>query len=174
MDEKFTIGLVVTNRFGVLNRIAGLYNKRGCNIDSLAVGETENPALSRMTIVSRGDNHLKTQIIRQLNKLYDVKVAGLIEGEDIVSVEHLLIKLKAGTVKNTETISLVNQYGGNILDTGSDYILADLTGTPHAIQAFIEQCKSIGIHELCRSGELALSGGSDKILLKSNQQEETL
>ncbi|GHU52179.1 acetolactate synthase small subunit [Clostridia bacterium] len=157
MNNKITIGLIVSNHFGVLNRIAGLYNKRGYNIDSLAVGATEDPTLSRMTIVSSGDEYTKTQMVRQLGKLYDVKSAEVIDNDNAVFVEHLLIKLKTGTVKNSEINALVNRYGGKILDIGADFVLADITGSPDAVGAFIERCKSIGIHELCRSGELALS-----------------
>ncbi|MCL2176080.1 MAG: acetolactate synthase small subunit [Treponema sp.] len=170
--EKFIIGLVVSNHHGVLHRIAGLYNKRGYNIDSLAVGETENPQLSRMTIVSSGDMYIRTQMIRQLKKLHDVKAAELIEGDGSVSIEHLLIKLKTGNVKNAEITSLVNQYSGKVLDMGTDFMLADITGSPDAIQEFIEKCKSIGIHELCRSGALALSGGSNVILNQKNLEEK--
>ena len=171
MEERFTIGLVVSNRYGVLHRIAGLYNKRGYNIDSLAVGETEDPAFSRMTIVSSGDKYIRTQMIRQLEKLIDVKAAALVGGDNSVSVEHLLIKLKVGNVKNAGITALINQYGGKVLDMDTRFILADVTGSPEAIQEFIGKCKPIGIHELCRSGVLALSGGSNTIL-KSNDQEE--
>ncbi|MCL2231103.1 MAG: acetolactate synthase small subunit, partial [Treponema sp.] len=84
MKERFIVGLLVTNRHGVLHRISGLYNKRGYNIDSLAVGETEDPALSRMTIASIGDEYIKTQMIRQLKKLLDVKAAVLIDCDSSV------------------------------------------------------------------------------------------
>jgi len=170
MDERFTIGLLVTNRHGVLYRIAGLYNKRGYNIDTLSVGETEDPNLSRMTIVSSGDHFIQTQMIRQLKKLVDVKAAVLIEGDGSVSVEHLLIKLETGRVKNSEIIELINRFGGKVLDMGTDFMLADVTGSPESIQEFIEECKPIGIYELCRSGALALSGGYKTILDESKSQ----
>ena len=172
MKERFIIGLLVSNRHGVLHRIAGLYNKRGYNIDSLAVGETEDPALSRMTITSIGDVYTKTQMIRQLKKLLDVKAAILIDCEGSVAIEHLLIKLKTGNVKNAEINSLINQYGGKVLDMGEDFMLADVTGSPDAIQELIEKCKPIGIHELCRSGALALSGGSRTILNNKDTEEK--
>ncbi|MCL2339546.1 MAG: acetolactate synthase small subunit, partial [Actinomycetia bacterium] len=100
MADKFTIGLLVSNHAGVLNRVAGLYAKRGYNIDSLAVGTTENSKFSRMTIVSSGDDYMKDQVVRQLRKLHDVKLVVLLEGDNMVGVEHMLIKLKAaGTDK---------------------------------------------------------------------------
>ena len=172
MKEQFTIGLIVTNQHGVLNRITGLYNKRGYNIDSLTVGETEDSAYSRMTIVSRGDDCVRTQMLRQLNKLYDVQAAAMIDGDDTIYVEHLLIKLDTDNVKYAEITCLVNEYGGKILNIGSSFVTADITGTPEKIREFIEKCKLVGIHELCRSGVLALSGSDEKILKLKNQEEQ--
>jgi acetolactate synthase-1/3 small subunit len=168
MSERFAVGLVVANRYGVLNRIAGLYNKRGYNIDSLSVGETEDPSWSRMTIVSSGDRQVRTQMVRQLNKLYDVKTVALFEGEDTIAVEHLLIKLRKGESHGDgpaadSPSALIDQYGGKIVETGDDFLVADVTGIPERVQEFIEKCKSIGIFELCRSGTLALSSRSYNI-----------
>ena len=171
MQEQFTVGLIVTNQYGVLNRITGLYNKRGYNIDSLTVGETEDPAYSRMTIVSRGDGCVRRQMLRQLGKLYDVQAAALIEGDDAIFAEHLLIKLHANGTGNAEIAALITACGGKILNMGSGFITADVTGTPVRIQEFIEKCKPIGIHELCRSGALALAGSGGHIL-RSNHEEE--
>jgi acetolactate synthase-1/3 small subunit len=164
MNERFTVGLIVSNHFGVLNRISGLYGKRGFNIDSLTVGVTEDPNLSRMTIVSTGDDYIRSQVVKQLNKLHDVKLAVLLEEENSVSVEHLLIKLRAGARDNSETVTLLNSYGGKVLDVGSNFITADLTGSTEKIDEFIEKCVPLGILELCRSGSLALSKGTDKVL----------
>ena len=93
MVEKFAVGLIVNNRFGVLNRIAGLYAKRCYNIDSLSVGETENPEFSRMTIVSTGDEYMKDQVVRQLEKLIDVRAVALLEPENAVFAQHMFIKM---------------------------------------------------------------------------------
>jgi acetolactate synthase-1/3 small subunit len=161
---RFTVGLIVNNHHGVLNRIAGLYGKRGYNIDSLSVGETENPNLSRMTIVSTGDEYIKSQIIRQLSKLYDVKAAFLLEKDMSVSVEHLLIKLKINGSGNASVTELIDSYGGKVLELCENFIIADITGAPEKIQAFIEQAKPLGILELCRSGALALSTGENHML----------
>lgn len=164
MNERFTVGLIVTNRHGVLNRIAGMYGKRGYNIDSLAVGETEDPRISRMTIVSTGDQYIRTQVVRQLNKLYDVKLAVLLEDGDSIAVEHLLIKIKTNGGGNGAITELLNDYGGKIMEFGDHFIVADLTGKPEKIQEFIEKCVPMGIIELCRSGALALSTGKTNIL----------
>lgn len=164
MNGRFTVGLIVTNRHGVLNRIAGMYGKRGYNIDSLTVGETENPQISRMTIVSTGDSYTRTQVVRQLNKLYDVKLAVLLEDDASVSVEHLLIKLKTNGGGNGAVTALLNDYGGKIMEFGDHFVIADLTGRPEKIQEFIEKCVPMGIIELCRSGALALSTSAKNVL----------
>ena len=164
MNDRFVVGLIVANRFGVLNRIAGLYGKRGYNIDSLAVGETEDPRFSRMTIVSRGDQYIRNQVLRQLNKLYDVKSAVLLDESESVSVEHLMIKIRTNGEGNVPVTSLLNDYGGKVLDIGAHYVVADLTGSPDKINEFISKCMPLGILELCRSGVLALSSGTKNIL----------
>jgi acetolactate synthase-1/3 small subunit len=164
MNERFTVGLIVENHYGVLNRIAGLYGKRGYNIDSLAVGVTEDPRYSRMTIVSTGDEYIRSQVVKQLNKLHDVKRAVLLENRESVSVEHLLIKLKTNGDGNFEIAALVNDYGGKIRDLGNHFLIADLTGSPENINEFIEKCVPFGILELCRSGSLTLSKGAENVL----------
>ena len=172
MSERFTVGLIVVNHHGVLNRIAGLYGKRGYNIDTLAVGETENPEFSRMTIVSTGDNYIRTQVVRQLNKLHDVKLAVLLEDAESISVEHLLIKIKTNGEGNAPITTLLNDYGGKILDWGSHFVIVDLTGSPAKINEFIEKCVPFGILEICRSGALTLSRGTNNLLNFYNSKEE--
>lgn len=168
MEKKFTVGLIVSNHFGVLNRVAGLYGKRCYNIDSLAVGETENPKYSRMTIVSTGDDYMKSQVVKQLKKLHDVKQVVLFDEDNIVSVEHMLIKLKADNGDKATISELINQYGGKVMDFGSDFITADITGDTQKIEQFIEQAKSLGILEVCRSGLIAMSQGSQDQLSVQN------
>ncbi len=168
MNGQFTVGLIVANHFGVLNRISGLYGKRGFNIDSLAVGATEDPKFSRMTIVSTGDEYIRSQVVKQLNKLHDVKIAVLLEDEDSISLEHLMIKLKTNGSGNAEIVAHLNSYGGKVLDIGNGYVTADLTGSTDRINEFIEKCIPYGILELCRSGSLSLTKGTDKVLSISN------
>jgi acetolactate synthase-1/3 small subunit len=168
MEKKFTVGLIVSNHFGVLNRVAGLYGKRCYNIDSLAVGETENPKYSRMTIVSTGDDYMKSQVVKQLKKLHDVKQVVLFDEDNIVSVEHMLIKLKADNGDKATISELINQYGGKVMDFGSDFITADITGDTQKIEQFIEQAKSLGILEVCRSGLIVMSQGSQDQLSVQN------
>ena len=163
MNEKFTVGIIVSNHFGVLNRVAGLYAKRGYNIDSLAVGETENPALSRMTIVSTGDEYMKNQVLKQLGKLRDVKMVGLLEKDNSVSIEHMLIKLKAGDTSKAAISNLINDYGGKVMDFGGDFITAEITGGSEKIEQFIDAARDVGILEVCRSGLIAMIQGTEKI-----------
>ncbi len=162
MSEKFTVGLIVNNQYGVLNRISGMYHKRGYNIESLTVGATENPKYSRMTIVSKGDDYAKSQVYNQLNKLHDVKMVVLLE-DDAVSLEHLLIKLKSDG-QDTDIAALLNAYGAKIMDLAEGYIIVDMTGDSDKIDEFIEKCVPIGILELCRSGAIALSKDNSDLL----------
>ena len=166
MNEKFTVGIIVSNHFGVLNRVAGLYAKRGYNIDSLAVGETENPAYSRMTIVSTGDEHMKHQVLRQLEKLQDVKMVRLLDKEDSVSIEHMLIKLKVRKTQNaskTAISDLINDFGGRVMDFGDDFITAEITGSSEKIERFINTVRAVGILEVCRSGLISMIQGTENV-----------
>ena len=164
MSEKFIVGIIVSNHFGVLNRVAGLYAKRGYNIDSLAVGETEDPAYSRMTIVSTGDEYMKSQVLKQLEKLHDVKMVALLENDGSVAIEHMLIKLKLGDEGKATISDLINDYGGNVMDFGADFITAEISGSSEKIERFIEAAKEIGIHEACRSGLISMTQGTENIL----------
>ena len=163
MSEKFIVGIIVSNHFGVLNRVAGLYAKRGYNIDSLAVGETENPAYSRMTIVSTGDEYMKTQVLKQLEKLHDVKMVALLDSKSSVSVEHMLIKLKLGDEGKATISDLINDYGGKVMDFGDDFITAEISGSSEKIERFIDSAHGIGILEVCRSGLISLAQGTGNV-----------
>jgi len=171
MNEKFTIGIIVSNHFGVLNRVAGLYAKRGYNIDSLAVGETENPEYSRMTIVSTGDEYMIEQVLRQLGKLHDVKMVLLLEKGNSVSIEHMLIKLKAEDAGKASISDLINDYGGKVMDFGGDFITAEISGSSEKIERFIDAVRGIGIIELCRSGLISIIQGTKDVFNIDNLSE---
>jgi len=164
MSEKFTVGIIVSNHFGVLNRVAGLYAKRGYNIDSLAVGETENPVYSRMTIVSTGDEYMKNQVIRQLEKLHDVKMVVPLEKGNSVSIEHMLIKLKVNGTSQARISEIINDYGGKVMDFSGDFITAEVTGSSQKIEGFIDEVRNIGILEVCRSGLISMVHGIENVL----------
>ena len=165
---KFTVGIVVSNRFGVLNRVAALYAKRGYNIDSLTVGETENPDYSRMTIVSTGDEYMKNQVLRQLEKLHDVKMIVLLNKDDCVSMEQMLIKLEVRGSSKAAISDLINDYGGKVMDFGGDFITAEITGSSEKIERFVDAARKIGILELCRSGLISMIQGTQNILSVEN------
>ena len=163
MSDKFIVGIIVSNHFGVLNRVAGLYAKRGYNIDSLAVGETENPAYSRMTIVSTGDEYMKNQVLKQLEKLQDVKMVALLDGKNSVSIEHMLIKIKLGDEGKATISDLINDFGGNVMDFGADFITAEISGSSEKIERFIDATRNIGILEVCRSGLISMAQCTDNV-----------
>ena len=168
MSDKFTVGIIVSNHFGVLNRVAGLYAKRGYNIDSLAVGETDDPAYSRMTIVSTGDEYIKNQVLRQLEKLHDVKTVVLLDKNSSVSIEHMLIKLKLGDEGKAAISDLINDYGGNVMDFGGDFITAEISGSSEKIERFIDAAREIGILEVCRSGLISMIQGTENVFSTEN------
>ena len=168
MSEKFTVGIIVSNHFGVLNRVASLYAKRGYNIDSLAVGETENPDYSRMTIVSTGDEYMKNQVLRQLEKLHDVKMVVPLDEDNSVSIQHMLIKLKVNGTGKAAISDLINDYGGKVMDFSNDFITAEITGSSDRIEQFIDAARNIGILEVCRSGLISMVHGTEDVLSIKN------
>lgn len=170
MEQKFTVGLLVSNHFGVLNRVSGLYGKRGFNIDSLSVGTTENPEYSRMTIVSYGDEDVQNQVVKQLRKLYDVKKIILYQTDEEVSIEQLLIKLSANNSDNAKISKFINLYGGKVLDFGGNFITAEITADTDTLNQFIDKCREYGILELCRSGAVSLARGTKNMLSVTNSK----
>jgi acetolactate synthase, small subunit len=158
---KHTISVLVENKFGVLARIAGLFSARGFNIDSLAVGETEDPTVSRMTIISKGDDKTLEQIKKQLNKLIDViKVIDFKEGE-FVDRELMLIKVSVNEKSRDKVREAMESAGGRIVNTLSSSISAEVAGEPSKINGLIEFLRPFGIIEVIRTGRIAL-GMSEK------------
>jgi acetolactate synthase I/III small subunit len=155
---EHTISVLVENHFGVLAKIAGLFSARGFNITSLSVGETEDPVLSRMTIVVDADDKILDQVKKQLNKLIDVhKVVDLTEQR---SVERELVFLKVKkTGASSEIIETVDIFRGKIIDVAADSLMVELTGGSEKIEAFISLIKPYGIIEIARTGRVALSRG---------------
>jgi len=158
--EQFILGVIVSNHFGVLTRVSGLFSRRGYNIDSLNVSETENPNFSRMTIIVSGDDYIKNQIVKQLAKLHDVKKVELMNPEETVIREHLLIKIRVTPESRPEISEAVNIFRGKVVDFNSDTMIIEITGEPSKLSAFIEFAKKSGIIEMCRAGALALNRGA--------------
>jgi acetolactate synthase-1/3 small subunit len=155
--DKFIISVLVENKFGVLARIAGLFSARGFNIDSLAVGETEDPTVSRMTIVVEADQRILEQIKKQLNKLIDVITVQDLTGGEYVSRELILIKVKASDAKTREkVVKIVDSTGAEIVDAGKKCLTIEESGDEHQINALIELLRPYGITEIVRTGKIAL------------------
>jgi acetolactate synthase-1/3 small subunit len=160
-EEQFVLSVLVTNHFGVLTRVAGLFARRGYNIDSLTVGETENAQFSRMTIVATGDERTKDQIIKQLAKLHDVHKIELMESGNTVIRELMMVKIRAEADKRTEIMDAIKVYRAKVVDLSPEVISVELTGEKSKLDAFVEYVRQYGILELCRTGVAAIARGTD-------------
>jgi acetolactate synthase I/III small subunit len=156
MEMKKTISVLVENQPGVLARIAGLFSGRAFNIDSLAVGETEDPQVSRMTIVARGEEIVLEQIVKQLNKLIDVIKVVDMTGETHVEREMALVKIGASK-KKAELLGVLKIFKAKVLDTSKDYYLVEVTGDDEKINSFIEAVAEYGVKEMVRTGTVAMT-----------------
>lgn len=156
---RHTISVTVENEFGVLARVVGLFSGRGFNIDSLSVAETLDPTVSRMTIVTRGDDQILEQIIKQLNKLVNViKVVDLQEGE-YLERELLIVKMNATETTKPELLRLTEIFRGKIVDVSPKTYTIELTGDENKLRAVIELLKPLGIREIVRTGRVAIQRG---------------
>lgn len=156
---KHTISVLVENKPGVLARIAGLFSGRGFNIDSLSVGETQDSTVSRMTIISHGDDAVLEQITKQLNKLVDVIKVQDFSGKEFVERELVLIKVSSSRENKPEIIEIVGIFRAKIVDVSHNTITVEITGAEKKVEAFIELMKPFGIKELVRTGEVAIARG---------------
>jgi acetolactate synthase-1/3 small subunit len=161
---RHVLSAVVQNVPGVLAHISGMLASRGYNIDSLAVGETEDPQLSRMTFVVVGDDRVLEQVRKQLEKIVTVVKVVDVSAQDYVERDLMLLKIKApaGTTRS-EIRELVDIFRGKIVDVGADEIVIEISGRESKIQAFIERMRPYGITELVRTGRIAMvrSGQGD-------------
>lgn len=157
--RRHTFAVLVENKFGVLGRITGLFSSRGFNIESLSVAETEDPTVSRITLVTEGDAKILEQVHKQLNKLIDViKVTDLNE-EPHVDRELVLIKVNAEAATRAEVLRIADIFRGKVVDmTPRTYIL-EVTGDEGKIQAVISLLKPLGIKEMVRTGKIAIARG---------------
>lgn len=164
---RHTISVLVENRFGVLARIAGLFSGRGYNIESLSVSPTEDDSMSRMTIVTSGDDAVLEQIEKQLNKLVDVvKVTDLSESE-FETRELIMMKVNANKETRAEVIQLADIFKADIIHVCShEAVIIELTGSTQKIDGFIGLMERFGIVEIARTGKVALA--------KSPERTETL
>lgn len=161
--KKRVLSLLVDNTSGVLSRVAGLFSRRGYNIDSLTVGETADPRYSRMTVVARGDEQILDQIVKQLAKLVDVVDIKVLEEESSVNRELVLVKVRADAADRQSIIAIANVFRGNIIDVGKDSLIIELTGQQSKLEAFVELLRGYEILELARTGITGLSRGAEDI-----------
>ena len=157
--KKYTIGALVANKSGVMTRISGLFSRRGYNIESLTVCATEDPDVSRMTIILIGDEYMLYQMIRQMDKLEDVKKIGCANELDCVYRELLLAKVGA-TAEVRSQITMINDvYKAKVVDLSIDTMVLELTGDPEKLDAYLKVIEPFGILEMQRTGVTVLARG---------------
>lgn len=156
---KHIISALVQNESGVLAHISGLFAGRGFNIDSLAVGETDDPAVSRMTIAVEGDESILEQVVKQLRKVITVLKVQDFSGRDYVERDLMLIKVNSPPGRRGEIIELVTLFRGKVVDVCPNELMVELSGPEKKIEAFIALVKPFGIKELSRTGRVALMRG---------------
>ncbi|MCK5759575.1 MAG: acetolactate synthase small subunit [Clostridiales bacterium] len=162
MEQKHTLSVLVENHAGVLSRVAGLFSRRGFNIDSLAVGETQNPGISRITIVVNGDDYIVDQVSKQLNKLVDVIKIKVFKPTEFVGRELVLIKINAPAKTRAEVMQLVNIFRANIVDVSTKTLTVEISADQEKIRALTALLNQFGILEIVRTGMIAIERGSAK------------
>ena len=158
--NKKVLSVLVDNTSGVLNRVAGLFSRRGYNIDSLTVGETTDPKVSRMTVTVTGDDDVLEQIEKQLSKLIDVKEVVELPAEASVCRELVLVKVECDTTRRQEIIAISDIFRANIVDVSPESVIIELTGAQSKLNAFIELLNGFKITELARTGITGLARGT--------------
>ena len=162
--DRHVLSVFVRNQYGVLARISSMFRRRGFNIDSLTVGETENPAYSRMTVTFNGDDAIKNQIIRQLSKMPDVECLSELAKGESVSRELVLVKIKNNRECRQDIMSVVDIFRAKVVDYGTESMIIEITGETSKIDAFVALVAEFGIIEVCRTGMVALKRGNESIL----------
>jgi len=156
-EQRHTISLLVDNQPGVLSRIAGMFSGRGFNIESLCVAETVDPLVSRITLVTSGDELIIEQINKQLNKLVNVIKVQDLTGTNFVERETALIKVKAGLAQKAEILRLVDIFKCKVVDVNTTSYIIEVTGTGEKLEALLKLLKPMGVKEIARTGTSALA-----------------
>ncbi len=160
-QRMHVISALVLNKPGVLQRVAGLFTRRGFNIDNITVGTSEQENMARMTIISRGDEKILEQIIKQLNKLIEVVKVRDLDQENTVKRELCLIKISASSEKvRSEIIQYANIFRGRVVDVSPETLTVEITGAPDKIEALIDLLRGFGIKQIARTGATAMSRGT--------------
>ena len=153
---KHIISALVENKPGVLAHVSGMFAARAFNIDSLVVGRTEDPELSRMTIVVIGDDRVLEQVRKQLAKIIPVVKVQDFAGQSVVARDLMLITFAAPAEKRPEILALVETFKGNVVDIGQKTMMVEISGPEEKIEAFIEMCRPYGIKNVARTGTIAM------------------
>jgi len=154
---QHTVAVLVENHFGVLTRVAGLFSARGFNIDSLAVGETQDPEVSRITVVANGDDRVVEQIMKQLNKLVDVIRVEDLTAKEMISRELVLIKIGANAANRNDIMHVVTTFRAKIVDVSPDSLTIEVTGSEGKIDAMLELLRPFNLREVVRTGQIAMA-----------------
>jgi len=158
-NTKHTLVALVEDKPGVLNRVASLFRRRAFNIESIAVGRSVKPGLSRMTVVVDGDSAKVEQVRKQLDKLINVVRVTDITAEDIVTRELALIKVNATAVTRSEIMQIVDIFRANIVDVASNSLTVEVTGDEDKVESMLELLRSFGVKEISKTGKIALTRG---------------
>ena len=162
-ENTMVLSVLAVNHPGVLLRVAGLFSRRGFNIDSIVACRTENPAFSRLTLVVEGDEATFTQLIRQLLKLEDIVKVKRLEPEECSNSELLLVKVKARPEERNTVLKTAQRYGSRVLDIGEETMTIEITGQTEEVDRFVGRMERFGIVEMARTGIAALERGDETI-----------
>ena len=154
---KHILSTLVLNKPGVLAHVAGMFAARAFNIDSLAVGRTDDPTLSRMTIVIVGDDRVVEQVRKQLVKIVEVVKVQDFAGQDTVARDLMLISVACIPEKRPEILALIEMFGGKVVDIGPKFIMVEVAGPENKIEAFIDLCRPYGVKSIVRTGTVAMA-----------------
>ena len=169
---KHTISLLVENKPGVLSRVASLFSGRGFNIESLSVAQTIDPKVSRMTIVTRGDDQILEQINKQLNKLINVIKVIDFKNNEYVGRELALIKVAVNDETRSEVLSIIDIFRGKVVDVSAESYTVEITGDENKMMAIIDLFTPMGIKDIARTGSAALIRGSKTKAAKAKKQPD--
>ena len=163
MSETHILIAMVNDKPGVMQRVSGLFRKRNFNIDSITVGRSEKPGVSRITLTVTGDHLVLEQVMKQLNKVVDVLRVVKLDKGDSVMRELALVKIRTkNETTRTEVVSYANIFRGRIVDVSKNSVIVEITGDSSKIEAFVSLVSSFGVRELARTGVTAMSRGAEK------------
>jgi len=174
MEQLHPLSAIVINESGVLARIAGMFARRGFNIKSLAVGETEDARYSRMTLFVRGSDAVLEQVVKQMGRMIDVIKINDLSKDRHVERELALIKVHAPPAERSEVIELVNVFRARIVDVGRKRLMIEVSGSSEKVEAMINMLRPYGIAELARTGRIILGRGTKTTTVRKTEREKVI